>query len=112
MTAKPIAGKTILTDDHRCPHHNGVCDTQRAIASQTVTAKDGTANDGLQQIVGETHASEDAKVTENLANTCESIPGGDHRRDNHQQDKEIVDGRQPRRYRTIIDDAHHDDDDG
>ena len=75
MAVEPIAGKTILTDDHGCTNHNGIGYAQIAIASQTVTIEDGTAYDGLQQVVGEAHAVKDAKVMQHLANFVESIPG-------------------------------------
>ena len=51
------------------------------IASQAVAAEDGAADDGLEQIVGETHTTEDAEMVEHAANALEGIPGRDDGRD-------------------------------
>ena len=61
------------------------------IAGQAIAAEDGAADDGLQQVVGETHATKDAEMMEYSANALESIPGRDYCRNDHQQDDEIVD---------------------
>ena len=74
MAAKPIAGETVLCDDHCQTYKDGVGDAQLVIAGKAVATKDSTANDRLQQIVGETHTSEDSQVMEHIAHTLESIP--------------------------------------
>ena len=96
MAAKPIAGKEILDDDHTASNHHGVCDSQLMVTGQAVAAEDSAADDRLQQIVGKTHAPEDAEMTEHPTDAIESIPGRDDGRDNHQQDDEVVDGLKPR----------------
>ena len=74
MVGEPEAGEEVLRDDHTNTYHHGVGDAQLVIAGETVAAEDGAADDGLQQIVGEAHASKDAQMTEHLAYTLESIP--------------------------------------
>ena len=95
MAGKPEAGEEVLRDNHANTYHHGVGDAQLVIASQAVATEDGTADDGLQQIVGEAHASEDAQVMKHPAHAIEGIPCRDHSRDNHQQDDEVVDGLKP-----------------
>ena len=82
------------------------------VAGQTVAAEDGAADDGLEQIIGETHPSEDAEMTEHPTDAIESIPGRDDGRDNHQQDDEVVDGLKPRFQIAEIHKTQCDDDDG
>ena len=95
MAAKPEAGKEVLHDDHRHTNHHGVGDAQLVIAGQAIAAEDGTADDRLQQIVGETHAAKDAQMTEHAAHALEGIPRRDHSRDNHQEDDEVADRPEP-----------------
>ena len=95
MAAKPIAGEEILRDDHSTSDHHGVSDAQLIIAGQTIAAEDEAADDGLEQIVGETHTSEDAEMVEHPTYTLEGIPGRDDGRDEQQQDDEVVDGLEP-----------------
>ena len=95
MAAKPEAREEVLHDNHTHSNHHGVGDAQLVIAGQAVAAEDGTADDGLQQIVGETHATEDAQVMEHTAHTLEGIPCRDNSRDYHQEDDEVVDGLEP-----------------
>ena len=66
------------------------------ITGETIAAEDGAADDGLEQVVGETHTTKDAEMMEYAANALESIPGRDNCRDDHQQDDEIVDRLKPR----------------
>lgn len=111
MVGEPKAGKKVLRDNHTNTYHHSVGDTQLVIAGQTVTAEDGAADDGLQQIVGETHATEDAQMMEYTAYTLEGIPCRDNCRDNHQEDDEVVDGVKPhvklaKIYETQGDDNH------
>ena len=77
MTAKPIAGEEILDDHHREANHHSIGDAQIVVAGKSVAAEDGAADDGLEQIVGEAHATEDAEMVEHSAHTFEGIPGGD-----------------------------------
>ena len=65
------------------------------VAGQTIATEDKAADDGLEQIVGETHATKDAEMVKHPTDTPESIPGRDYCRDNHQQDDEVVDGLEP-----------------
>ena len=65
------------------------------IAGEAIAAEDEAADDGLEQIVGETHATEDAEMVEHPTYTLEGIPCRDYCRDNHQQDNEVVDGLKP-----------------
>ncbi len=74
MTAKPEAGKEVLRDNHANTYHHGVGDAQLVIAGQAITAEDGAADDGLQQIVGKTHAAKDAQMMEHTTNSLKSIP--------------------------------------
>ena len=75
MAGEPEAGEAVLRDNHSDAYHHGIGDAQLVIAGETIAAEDGTADDGLQQIVSETHAAEDAEMMEHPANTLESIPG-------------------------------------
>ena len=95
MVGEPEAGKAVLGDNHAYSYHHSIGDAQLVIAGETVATEDGTADDGLQQIVGKTHATEDAQVMEHATNTLEGIPCRDHRRDDHQEDDEIADGLEP-----------------
>ena len=45
------------------------------VAGQAVATEDSAADDRLEKIVGETHATEDAKMVEHPTYTLESIPG-------------------------------------
>ena len=56
------------------------------ITGKPIAAEDEAADDGLEQIVGKTHATKNAEMVEYLANTPESIPGRDDGRDYHQED--------------------------
>ena len=95
MTAEPEAGEAILGNNHAYAYHYGVGDTQLVIAGEAIATEDGTADDGLQKIVGEAHTTKDAEMMEHTAETLEGIPRRDHCRDNHQQDDEVVDGFEP-----------------
>ena len=74
MILEPEAGEAVLGDNHANTYHHGVGDTQLVITAQAVAAEDGAADDGLQQIVGETHAAKDAQMMEHTAHTLEGIP--------------------------------------
>ena len=74
MTAKPEAGETVLRDYHTHSYHHSVGDTQLVIATQAIATEDGATDDGLQQIVGETHATKNAQMMEHTAYTLEGIP--------------------------------------
>ena len=72
MTGEPETGEEVLRDNHANTYHHGVGNAQFVIAGQTVTAEDGAADDGLQQIVGEAHATKDAQMMEHTAYTLEA----------------------------------------
>ena len=95
MAAEPETGEAILGNNHAYAYHYGIGDAQLVIAGKAVAAEDGTADDRLQQIIGETHAAEDAQVTEHTADTLKGIPCRDHSRDNHQEDDEVADRPEP-----------------
>ena len=95
MAAKPITCEEILANNHSAANHDGIGNAQKMVTGQAIAAEDGTADDGLQQIVSETHAAEDAEMMEHPANALESIPGRNYCRNYHQQDDEIVDGLKP-----------------
>ena len=107
MTAEPPAAEEILGDNHAGPDDDGIGDAQTVVARQAIAAEDEGADDGLQQVVGETHAAEEAEMTEHPAHAREGIPGGNHGRDNHEQDEEVVDGVEPRGNGTVGDHAQH-----
>ena len=75
MVAEPITGKEILTNDHSTSHNDGIGNTQIAITGKAIAAEDGTADNGLEQIVGKTHAAEYAEVVEHSAHILEGVPG-------------------------------------
>ena len=75
MVLKPIAGEEILGDNHCQPDYHGVCDSQLMVTGQAVAAEDSAADDGLEQIVGKTHATKNAEMMQHSANALESIPG-------------------------------------
>ena len=74
MGGKPETGEAVLDGNHANTYHHGIGDAQLVIAAQAVATEDGTADDGLQQIVGETHTAKDAQMMEHTAHTLESIP--------------------------------------
>ena len=65
------------------------------ITGKPIAAEDEAADDGLEQIVGKTHATKDTEMVEHPANAIKSIPGRNYCRNYHQQDDEIVDGLKP-----------------
>ena len=75
MIAEPQTTEKILDNDNCRANHNGVGKSQTVITRQAVATKDCTADDGLEQIVGKTHATEDAEMMEHSAYALESIPG-------------------------------------
>ena len=75
MVAKPIAGEEILANNHSTSNHYGVDNAQMVVTGKAIAAEDSTADDGLKQIVGETHATEYAEMMEHSAHTLEGIPG-------------------------------------
>ena len=105
MILKPITAEEVLADDHAQADDHSIGGTESSIAGQTITTEDGTADDGLQQIVGKTHSAEDAEVMKYAAHTSESIPGRDYCRDNHQQDQKTVDGGGPQGKCSEVDEA-------
>ena len=62
MGSEPIAAEDVLPDDHCQSDEHGIGDAHTPVAGQSVTAEDETADDGLQQVVGEAHAAEGAEV--------------------------------------------------
>ena len=96
MVLEPIAAKDVKDDDHGQTDEHGVGDAYKAIAGQTIAAEDKTADNGLQQIVRQTHTSEETKVAEGVSNGFKGIPCRNHRRGDHQEYEEIVDRREPR----------------
>ena len=111
MTAKPVAAEGILGDDHRQTDHHGVCDAYLIVTAKTIAAEDGTADNGLQQVVRETHATKDTEMMEHSTNALEGIPGRDDCRDDHQQDDEVVDRFEPEVQLTEIHETQRKDDD-
>ena len=77
MDGEPITGKKILTNDHSTSNHDGIGDAQIVVAGKPIAAENGTADNGLEQIVGKTHTTKDTKVMEHTAYALESIPGRD-----------------------------------
>ena len=74
MIVEPVSCKAVLDNNHCYTYEDGISDTQFVIAAKTIATEDGTADDRLQQIVGETHTAEDAQVMEHAAHTLEGIP--------------------------------------
>ena len=60
MVLEPVPSKGVLDDDHGQTNEYGVGDAHKSIASKSIATEDKTANDGLEQVVGETHASKEA----------------------------------------------------
>ena len=112
MAAEPIAGEEILTNDHYASDHDGIGDAQIAVAGKPIATENGAADDGLKQIVGKAHTSEDAEMMEHSTNALEGIPGRHHSRNNHQQDDEVVDRLEPEVQLPKIHETQRDDDDG
>ena len=109
MAPKPISAKCVLDDDHGKADEYGIGDAHKAIAAKSIAAEDETTDDGLQKVVGETHAAKEAKVTEHAAHTLEHIPCRDHRCDDGYQDEQVVDGGEPRGQISKIDNTQNDD---
>ena len=74
MVGEPEPGEAVLGDNHAHANHHGVGDAQLVITAQAIAAEDGAADDGLQQIVGETHATKDTQVMEHTSNALKGIP--------------------------------------
>ena len=55
------------------------------ITGKPIAAEDEAADDGLEQIVGKTHATKNAEMVKYPAKALESIPGGNYGRNDHQQ---------------------------
>ena len=60
MIPEPEAGESILGDDHTQSDEDGEGHAHFVITAQTISAEDETADNRLQQIVRQTHTSEDA----------------------------------------------------
>ena len=56
------------------------------ITGKPIAAEDEAADDGLEQIVGKTHATKNAEMVKYSANAPECIPSRDDGRDYHQED--------------------------
>ena len=63
MVPEPVPAKEVLDDDHGQADEYGVGDAYKAVAAKSVAAEDEASDDGLQQVVGETHAAKEAEVT-------------------------------------------------
>ena len=96
MAAKPPAAEEVLADNHAKANEYGVGNADKSIAFQSVTAEDKAAYDRLEQVIGEAHATKCTQMFQHAAHTLESIPSRNDCRDNHQQDKKVIDGRKPR----------------
>ena len=107
MVAEPITGKEILTNDHSTSHNDGIGNTQIAITGKAIAAEDGTADNGLEQIVGKTHTSENTQMMQHLAHALRSIPCRNDGRHNHHQYHQIVDRVKPRGYLAKIHNTQH-----
>ena len=81
MTAEPIPAEGILCQDHAQTDKHCIGDTYLIVTAQTVATEDETADDGLQQVVGETHPTEGTEVFQHAAHPFKGIPGWDHCRD-------------------------------
>ena len=95
MALEPIAAKNILYDDHSQADEHGIGDTHKPKTAQTITTEDETADDGLQQIVGETHAAKETKMTKGSANGSKGVPCRNYSRRDHHENKEVVDRCEP-----------------
>ena len=78
MAAEPEACEAVLHDDHCQTNEDGVGDAQLIVAGKAVVAEDGAADDGLQQVVGKAHATEDAQVMKHLAHALRGVPCRDN----------------------------------
>ena len=105
MISKPPTAKDVLADNHAKANENGIGNTDKSIASQSITAENKTAYDRLQQVIGETHTAIKTQMFQHLAHTLESISSRNDSRDNHQQDKEVVNRRKPRCQCTKVHDT-------
>ena len=106
-TEEPPAAEEILADDHAKANEHGVGYAHKPVAGQPVAAENETADNRLKQVVGKAHAPEDAQVAEPAPYTLKGIPGRDHRRHNHQQNHQVVDGREPLRQPAKRRDTQH-----
>ena len=75
MTAEPIPAEGILGQDHAQTDEHGIGDAYLIITTQTISAEDETADDGLQQIVGKAHPAEGTEVFQHAAHPFKGIPG-------------------------------------
>ena len=112
MGSEPIATEDVLAYNHCQSDEHGVGDAHTSVAGQSVAAEEETADDGLQQIVGEAHSAEGAEVAECTAHRLEGIPRRDHSRNNHEEYEEVVDRCEPLLERTEARDAQHGNDHG
>ena len=87
MVLEPVATKGILDNDHSQADEDSIGDAHQTVASQSVATEDKTADDGLQQIVGEAHPAKEAEMGKCATYALEGIPGRNHRRCNHDEDE-------------------------
>ena len=95
MATEPPAAEQVLHHHHARTNHHGIGNAQPSIACQTVATEDKASDDRLQQIVGQTHPTEDAQMVQHLAHTLVSIPRRNDGRYNHDQYGKIIDGLEP-----------------
>ena len=109
MVSEPIAAESILRDDHSQSDEYGIGRSNKSIAGQSVAAEDETSDNRLQQVVGQTHAAKGAEVAESVSHRAEGVPCRNHRRCDHREDEEVVDGGEPRCPVAKLHEAQHND---
>ena len=79
MAFEPVATKGILDNDHSQADEDSIGDAHQTVACQSVATEDKTADDGLQQIVGEAHSAKEAEMGKCVTYALEGIPGRNRR---------------------------------
>ena len=96
MILKPITTEKILSNNHSQSNECCIGYSYMTIHSKTKSTEDNTSEQRLQQIIGKTHTTEDAKMLKRFPHTSKGIPCRHHRRGNHAKNHKIIYWREPK----------------
>ena len=86
MIPEPDPAESILDYDHSYAYQHGVGSADPMVAGEAEAAEDETAEYGLEEIIGEAHTAEYAQMMQDLAESGEGIPAGNHCGNDHEED--------------------------
>ena len=88
----PEFEEPVLEYDHSDAHQRGPCGAQGVVHAQAPLVEDETAQDGLQQVVGEAHSAKESKFSEHFFEPVKPVPKQHGHRKNEYQDGQIPHG--------------------